>query len=1158
MRIKTPLLLFVIAVSDAMYSQMPTIQTPDVASINKYIDFPVDISTGVAQINVPIYKVQEGGFSLPISLSYHTGGIKPNEVASSVGLGWSLNAGATISRSVKYRPDEFGYYAQNGFQYTDYQIHVLGGQFHVTNLLANTSEDPEPDIFYFNVNGSSGRFVFDKDRKAHIIPEQDLKIEVLSSPYDFFKFKITTPDGVQYFFDNPDLTSSVGTLTNQDEVESAWKVSKVVTGNLDTIRFNYEFYDFTYNQIEPESKSVRTGYCPVNLLNLNDNTLKSYRIKEILSKTSKVEFVYNSSYREDLKAGDAKALKEIRITDGLSSKVIKKFELTTSYFNSTQSYFPDYNRNLSTYGYINKRLRLDKVQEMTATGDTLPGYKFSYNKYNAVSRLPSLITTGRDHWGYYNGKDSNTTQFANFSLNPSVFYNPNCIAALANREGNESFKKAFILDEIVFPTGGKTAYLYESPSISSVFVGGLRVWQVMNYTHESASPKVKFYEYGDVYMVDGAPVYAQDITIIQPIGINVPVEWQDCVDAGAGYFASSEPINFSGELSSNFLIHEDVAEVVSGNGRIEYKYVIADDLPSNHVDVGAFPLIITYPVLISGKIASETVKDQSGNKIKETVYDYGRYTRTCVSSLDAARVSFASCGQQMFYYPIMTGAAYLKELKETVYGSSSTDTLVSRVQYEYAGIPTQSQINANAPVVHHLISKETTKGSDGAFVIKRMSYPIDYKADIGSYTIFDTWGDDAKGLNSLIENWKISTPIQTVQTREIGGTEYIQSGSLTLFNENTISPSARKIVAPKQMLRYINGTQEEYSSFTPFSIQKSSGHYSLNYDSYFEPEVDFNLYDTNFNLIEFKSKTEPLISIKYGYANSLAVAKISNALYSDVFYTSFESDTGMNIVTDGITGNKSKINGFSHTVNELSGGDYWLTYWQKISGAWIFQESPVNVLSSSYSISLTGQVDEIRFYPKAALMQTYTYDPLVGMTSQCDAKSMVTYYDYDDFNRLRVVRDHKKRVLRKICYNYSGQPENCLSPCTNTTAEWQNTATALRCQLNAGQNTGYQEQEQKDMNPCSPTYNQLRWVQTAYNTTACPLPAACNSGNCSGNDKKCINGICETGVWSLISATRPNKSSPWTCVYAYVFSDGSTSTYTETIISSIMCALVLD
>jgi YD repeat-containing protein len=129
-----------------------------------------------------------------------------------------------------------------------------------------------------------------------------------------------------------------------------------------------------------------------------------------------------------------------------------------------------------------------------------------------------------------------------------------------------------------------------------------------------------------------------------------------------------------------------------------------------------------------------------------------------------------------------------------------------------------------------------------------------------------------------------------------------------------------------------------------------------------------------------------------------------------------------------------------------------------------------------------------------ALVTTYTYKPFVGMASETDPNGKSTFYDYDDLNRLTLIRDKDNNIIKKICYNYHGQPEDCTSSnCTNTSPVWQNTATALRCQKDwTGQNTGYQEQEQIDINSCSLSYNQTQWVSVGQNTTACPLPVYVN------------------------------------------------------------------
>lgn len=84
----------------------PVYPSPTASSLGKYADIPISYHTGVPNISVPLYTINEGDLSLPISLSYHAAGIRVDEISSPIGLGWSLNAGGMISRTVNGGPDE--------------------------------------------------------------------------------------------------------------------------------------------------------------------------------------------------------------------------------------------------------------------------------------------------------------------------------------------------------------------------------------------------------------------------------------------------------------------------------------------------------------------------------------------------------------------------------------------------------------------------------------------------------------------------------------------------------------------------------------------------------------------------------------------------------------------------------------------------------------------------------------------------------------------------------------------------------------------------------------------------------------------------------------------------------------------------------------------
>ncbi len=63
----------------------------------------------------------------------------------------------------------------------------------------------------------------------------------------------------------------------------------------------------------------------------------------------------------------------------------------------------------------------------------------------------------------------------------------------------------------------------------------------------------------------------------------------------------------------------------------------------------------------------------------------------------------------------------------------------------------------------------------------------------------------------------------------------------------------------------------------------------------------------------------------------------------------------------------------------------------------------------------------LKKYLPDAEITTYTYKPLVGITSGTDPRGVTTYYDYDDFGRLKetyIIENGVKKILQAYDYHY--------------------------------------------------------------------------------------------------------------------------------------------
>jgi YD repeat-containing protein len=145
--------------------------------------------------------------------------------------------------------------------------------------------------------------------------------------------------------------------------------------------------------------------------------------------------------------------------------------------------------------------------------------------------------------------------------------------------------------------------------------------------------------------------------------------------------------------------------------------------------------------------------------------------------------------------------------------------------------------------------------------------------------------------------------------------------------------------------------------------------------------------------------------------------------------------SGNTLVKDSRYTNEADIKFESGNMSENTGKDGVTTsyIWGYNNTLPIVKAIGVNyaILKSAYD-AVNGDLTAIRSQSSLsnAFVSTYIYNPLVGMTSETDARGRTIYYEYDKLSRLILVRDHDNNIIKKICYNYAGQVENCQTAVT--------------------------------------------------------------------------------------------------------------------------------
>lgn len=453
--------------------------SPTAASFAKHVDFPVNTSTGIPSVSVPIASIGANGISVPISLEYHASGIKVDEVAAVVGLGWTLNAGGMVSRTVMGIPDE----EDDGYMNRGDEIPAspitTQAQFNAMQNFATGGWDGQPDMFYFNFGGYSGKFIFESPTAIRLIPKQDLKITYTTCstcPGGVFggsiiSFTITTPDGIQYLFGtDPAVEYSTSSTYNVDggscvaksyssPVISGWHLKSITNPRTgEAVTFNYGThqisYDISYNENFRYNRVANPGVCSVVSATAKCVTTKidhGKHISSIVSNEGKIEFT-SVSTRSDLTVTTGQyRINEIKIL-GKDNSLLKYFQLGQSFVQSSGS--TPSTATSSTY-----RMYLDDVKEYSSSSTLVNTQSF---EYYSRSSLPPRLSYKQDHWGYYNNKN-NTQLSPSPNSDTELLYVQSKFPSFspANRNPDATVAYFGTLKKVTYPTGGSAEYEFE-------------------------------------------------------------------------------------------------------------------------------------------------------------------------------------------------------------------------------------------------------------------------------------------------------------------------------------------------------------------------------------------------------------------------------------------------------------------------------------------------------------------------------------------------------------------------------------------------------------------------------------------------------------------------------------------------------------------------
>lgn len=1053
--------------------------SPVTAEFTKYLTHPVNMYNGLAEISIPLYTIKlKDGLSIPISLSYHGSGIKVDQERGQVGLGWVVNPGYRVSRTAYGYADERETMPDN----INSTINTLDAGPMLDKYIArfmpyNENNRPscnygmeldgEYDQFSYSLPKESGSFII-KDRNKKQIQNLD-ESSLLQTTYSqgtsinnfapgILGFKLTDDAGNNYHFgESISLKGNYVCETTSSQysgrVNTAWALTDIISPLQEIVHFDYS--QINVGGWKPRARSLTiagmiAGWGDGSIysfLNENnegaDGSYISFAIDQITGPNETVKIshtngsissisIYNKSnelYKKILFHSNGGLLDSVSICDQLEKKVeLYKFNYYKDQFPQGALFVAD------QWGYYLQASNSNNVYHKQFEEDQMY-LLFRDGGPNGWVSMSSLLTgTQRDD--IYTG------------------YPPTMYA----------------LKSITYPTGGMTQYTYESNRYRELAEkdmngGGLRIKQIKSTDGVTGQSIIRDYVYGLNESGSGeATLLLRHHHFVNqaPLINSIDNEWraQQVVTYSTNVQGDIDP----GGFISSPVIYPQVTEYISSTtgltaGKTVYNYDLGYQFSTNSYAVADIFLEKKYfdyphytsryrywdkPILSSQQEYRRTASG-TYEKVKETTLSYlssfttfsGLKVRPYASIKDYSYteglpyyqdiVSFFRFGE----YTIESGTKQLKQKQETLYSTAGTTTTTTSYSYNSRG----------------QLSVQTEQNSNNEPIKTYYRYPQEVVSQVDSLA-----SAVSCPIGFMVRSNMIGKPLETQQTITISGQEKVLSASFTGYKGWQINRTGTPQYTVLPNKEYISVLSQPLlkSSYVPLQVNLSNNTETLAYDACLEARLTFDEYNSYGNLSQYTVTDGTTVSYLWDYGNQFPVAEVINAPLQGIAHTSFEADGKGNmsfnssrISTDPSAPIGSKCYALSTTTTDyitrsgLSASQtYILSYWVKqgasltISGGTL--GSPVSTqalnnwtryertLTNATSVSFYGSdlIDDIKLYPAGARMNSYSYKPLVGMTSSTDIKGQTMYYEYDNYQRLKCIKDQDGNIIKVLDYNY--------------------------------------------------------------------------------------------------------------------------------------------